>query len=717
MKSNKVFAVLTVLCFLLIPFGNSFAFSDEGSVINLAPSTTAGWSIEGNQKSASLGFSWSPAGDVNDDGFADIVIGIYKYDTSVADAGRVIAFYGSPTGFNADNPDWSVTGNNTADYLGVSVSGAGDVNDDGFDDVLVGPSGFDSTTNTNAGAAFLYYGSETGLETSPAWTATGSQVNEYFGYNLVGIGDVRDDDCVDIAVGAHGYDGGEVDEGKVYVFFGGAGGLSLTADWSAESNQANAQFGRYLNGIGDINMDGYDDLLVASPMYDTGEFPTDGGAVFAWYGSEDGLGFFGNPTNADWHAASDQANIGFGSALGTPGDVNGDGFDDVVIGSTGYDYTEFDDGVVFLWYGSEFGINGGENGQPSNVDWVASSRSWGHAYGSMAVTPADINADGFADIVIGCTLGVPGVYAYFGSVDGPNDGVDGSLTNADWQVTVAYNNEFRESIFGWLAGSLGDINGDGVDDIAVVARDYQNFVGSGSPSYHEGKIWAYYTNAGKVSGTATYTGSQPFTGQISVSAHLNLNDPPVASSDEIVSGEVYTIYGLDNNYYIAAAMDIDGSGGPPDPDEPIGWYDGNADSLPDLVSVSAGSVITGKNIILTDPGSISGIVTCGGCLGVIGPIRVTAHLNLVDPPLANADSIDSGGTYIIEGLPIGNYYIAAYLDVNDSGGPPDPGEPNLMYDNNDDGLPDKVTVTAGANITGINMVFVDCFIYIPLILR
>ncbi len=716
MKIKNLFLIFVLLGLLTLSYGDTAARDIDRSETSLVPSTTAGWTFEGNQESASLGYSWEPAGDVNDDGFDDIIIGINMYDTTTTNAGRVMAFYGSADGYDPVAPDWTVDGENAEDRFGYKVSGAGDVNGDGFDDVLIGSLGFDGAL-TNIGKAYLYYGSATGLSPTPAWTATGTLAYDYFGQCLAGVGNLNGDKYDDVAIGAYGLDAGQTDEGKVFVYYGSETGLSEDPDWTAESNQANAWFGYYINGIGDVNDDGCDDLLVSAPKYDLDT--TDEGAVFAWYGAEGGLGDPGTPANADWKAESNQASVSFGSTLGTPGDVNGDGHDDVIVGTYNYDYvtSNIDDGIVLLWYGSEEGINEGDDGNPDNAAWLASSLHYGFAYGSMTGTPADINHDGYADVVIGCLLGTPGVYVYFGSEDGPNLGVNGNLTNADWQVTVLYNNEFRESIFGWLAGSPGDANGDGVDDLAVVARDYQNYIGPGTHAYREGKIWAYYTDAGTISGTATYDGTQTETGPISVSAHLNPNDSPVSLSDNIESGETYSVGGLDGSYYLIAVMDLNDNGGPPDPGEPIGWYDGDSDGHPDLVDVAAGEHITGKDITLTDPGSISGTVTYIGSLGLSGPIRVTAHLSLVEPPIANADAISSGETYSITGLPAGSYYISAYMDVNDSGGAPDPGEPSALYDSNGDGVPDKVVVSGGDDVTGIDLEFDDIRIFLPLILR
>ncbi len=706
MQSKKGFVILAILGLLIFPIGVTFGHTIEEAVINLVPSTTAGWSFEGNQQGASLGYSWRPAGDINNDGFDDIVVGIYSFDRPLyTDSGRVLVFYGSATGYDAVDPDWTADGEATSDYFGFSVSGAGDVNGDGFDDVLIGAFGYSDT-----GKAYLYYGSGTGLAAAPAWTATGTQSSADFARNVAGVGDLNGDGWDDIAVGAYRYDEGETDEGKVFVYYGSAAGLSAAPDWTAESNEAGANLGLYLNGIGDVNGDGYDDLLVSAPFYDDVTF--NGGAVFAWYGAEGGLGDPGTPSNADWKAGSDQISVYFGSSLGTPGDVNGDGYSDVVMGTGSYDYNQYDDGIVMLWYGSENGINAGTAGNLDNADWLASSWHGGYAFGSLTGTPADINYDGYADLIIGCLFGTPGVFVYFGSEDGPNLGENGDLTNADWQVTVysSPGSEFYNAVFGWLAGSPGDANGDGIDDLAVVSRDYQHEVGSSDSGYHEGKIFAYYTNAGTISGTATYTGSLPVTGPIIVSAHLNLTDPPVATAPAINSGETYTVQGLSaGSYYLYAFLDANYSGGgPPDPGEPGGWYDADTDGSPDLVTIAEGEDLTGKDIILIDTGgSISGLVTYTGSLGVTGPIYVTAHPTLTDPPIAFASNLQSGDTYTLQ-VPSGSYYISAFLDADDSGGgPPDPGEPEGWYDGNGDGTPDLVTVGAGEVITGKNIVLTD----------
>ena len=463
----------------------------ESSLLRDPPPTTAAWSFEGNQTQAYLGYYWQPAGDVNGDGFDDLITGALGYDTDVVDAGAAMVFYGSLDGYDPVEADWITSGEVTNDRYGYAVSSAGDVNGDGFDDVLVGAYNFDSTevlTYTNAGKLYLYYGAATGLADEAAWTFEGPHLDAYLGLKVAGIGDVNGDTYADFAASATGYDGDQANEGLVVVFHGSASGPGNLPNWTAESDQVSANFGISLNGAGDVNGDGFDDLIVGADLYDAGT--TDEGAAFVWFGSASGLGLPGNPTNADWVAESNQTTRYFAYFVGTPGDVNGDGFSEVVISSWEYDSGSADEGAVFVWNGSGSGL--GDPGTPANADWRAESNMIGYAFGNVIGTPADINDDGFADVIAGCLFGTTGsgVFAYFGSDTGL--GAFGDLTNADWQVQVPDTLEFSNAQFGWQAGSPGDANGDGIDDVAVVARYYQDTVDPTSAGYREGKLWAYY---------------------------------------------------------------------------------------------------------------------------------------------------------------------------------------------------------------------------------
>ena len=588
MRKPRFLQALITVTLLFLPLSVTSATNRSEAALQLLPATTPGWTFTGDQLSLYLGYSWMPAGDVNGDRFDDLIVGAFAYDTTtLTNAGRVYFFTGSDIGLDPSSPDWVMDGEQINAYFGRSVAGAGDVNGDGYDDVLIGSSGYDLSAPETAdvGRVYLYFGSASGLDLSPSWLFTGTQAGQAVGASAVGIGDINGDGYDDIAIGSNSWDGETTDEGRVYVFYGSATGPAIIPDWTAESDQESSYFGLSIGAAGDVNGDGYADLLVGAHQYDNGT--ADEGAAFAWYGSETGFGETGHPANADWMADSNQTVRYFASFLGSAGDVNDDGYDDVLISSPEHDYPTANEGAVFLWYGSEGGINEGAPGNPDNADWLAKSNSTGYAFGTVTGIPADINHDGFDDVIVGCQLGTPGIFVYYGSEQGPNLGVNGDMTNWDWHVDQPAILGLYNAYFARQAGSAGDLNGDGVDDIAAAAHFY--YEDPEDPLYRAGRIWAYYTNAGVINGTVTYNGSDhPI---IEIGAHLVLNGPP-ETVDYQFSGAPYSLRGLeDGSYYIYAVIDYDGSGGPPDPTDPVAFYDPDHDGSPNAVVISSGNRI------------------------------------------------------------------------------------------------------------------------------
>jgi hypothetical protein len=367
---------------------------------------TSQWMAEGNQVSAVLGHSAATAGDVNGDGYEDVIVGAYPYDvisgtTVLTDAGRVYVYYGSLTGLSA-TPDWIVEGDQAGDNLGGSVGTAGDVNGDGYDDVIIAACPYDvitgTTVLTDAGRVYIYYGSAAGLSTTPDWTADGDQEGGMFGSRVATAGNVNGDTYDDVIIGAYKYDHGHTDEGRVYVYHGSSSGPGATAAWMAESDQDNTYFGLRVGTAGDVNGDGYDEVIVAAPIYDNGTFNE--GAIFVWYGSNTGLGDNGTPANAGWMAESDHWGFNFGYGVSTAGDVNGDGYDDVIAGSHLYNLGgTIGQGAAFGWYGSAAGL--GPNGNFTNADWTVVGDQTNGYLGYTVANAGDVNGDGYDDAIVG----------------------------------------------------------------------------------------------------------------------------------------------------------------------------------------------------------------------------------------------------------------------------------------------------------------------------
>ncbi len=312
-------------------------------------STTPNWTAESDQASARFGWSVASAGDVNNDGYSDVIVGAPDFDNGETDEGAAFVYHGSAFGLSPV-PNWTAESDQAGAQFGYSVASAGDVNGDGFRDVIVGARLFDNG-ETDEGAAFVYHGSFFGLSSTPDWTAESNQANAEFGISVASAGDVNGDGFSDVIVGAWQYDNPETDEGAAFVYHGSIFGLGSTPNWTAESNQAGASYGFFVASAGDVNSDGISDVIVGAPLYDNGSI-TDAGAAYAYYGSSSGLN-----TIEDWFTTVPVASALYGRSVASAGNVNGDNYSDVIVGSNGYTNNFTGEGAAFVFYGSLLGLN------------------------------------------------------------------------------------------------------------------------------------------------------------------------------------------------------------------------------------------------------------------------------------------------------------------------------------------------------------------------
>ena len=204
-------------------------------------------------------------------------------------------------------------------YLGWESARAGDVNGDGFDDLVV-PDPYQNTTATDAGKAWLYYGSADGLSPTAGWFVEGAASCGQFGCSEA-VADFDNDGYADVAAGEPRWTGaGGAEEGRVRVFLGSATGAATSSTWEAQGGQAGARFGWHgSTNAGDWNGDGYADLAVGACSWDDGA-DADVGGAFVWFGSPSGLDL-----DVGWTQRGPTTPTSFGLATGDAGDVNGGG--------------------------------------------------------------------------------------------------------------------------------------------------------------------------------------------------------------------------------------------------------------------------------------------------------------------------------------------------------------------------------------------------------
>ncbi len=391
------------------------------------------WSVLGGQAGAEMGRAATSAGDVNGDGYDDLLVGAEQYDNGQVDEGRLYAFYGSATGLSP-TPNWSAESNVAGANFGYSASTAGDANGDGYADVIIGAPGY-GNGEANEGRAYLYLGSPTGLAATPAWTWESNQSGARVCQAVSTAGDINGDGYADVIIGAPHYSSGQAGEGKAFVFYGSPAGLGSTPDWTAESDQAGAEFSCDAGTAGDVNGDGYGDVIIGASLYDSGQ--TDEGRAFLYLGSASGLA-----STAFWTAESDQGGARFGVSASTAGDVNGDGYADTVVGSFIYDHGEPDEGAAFVYLGSAAGL-------ASAPAWMAEGGQPYALFGVFSTTAGDVNGDGYADLFV-TAPGYNGgqyqegrAYVYYGSASGLQ-------TMPAW---TAEGNQYR-ALFGYPAPTM-----------------------------------------------------------------------------------------------------------------------------------------------------------------------------------------------------------------------------------------------------------------------
>ncbi|MCR9165661.1 MAG: Ig-like domain-containing protein [Nannocystaceae bacterium] len=448
-----------------------------------------GFAILGPTAASSTGFAVAMLGDVNGDGLGDIGVGV----TDGSGPGGAYVVFGSDAPATVDldalgSGGFAITGGAS---FGQSVGAAGDVNDDGLQDVIVGDPG----ANAGAGAAVVIFGkSDTTAVDGDAPGAGGFRIEgtvASLGASVAGAGDVNVDGFDDLIIGAHAASA----IGRVFVIYGKADTDALSEDDLLMDDSdgiivsgaaAFDLFGQAVSGAGDINGDGRADVIFGGPGLDVGD-ENGAGQVFVLYGATD----LTSTTIADIAAGTGGFMLGGASqfdfagwSVGAAGDLDRDGYDDVVIGAQGVDEAGSNAGRIYVLYGSESlgsgllsDLSPGDGG--FTLDGEASQQFAGWAvHGS-----ADANGDGFDDLSLGVPEAEGDAGLGFVAFGGNYSGTDRIGFSADADVIVG--TEADETLVGGrgddelVSGGGSDIlsGGAGNDVIAIVDGGFRRIDG------------------------------------------------------------------------------------------------------------------------------------------------------------------------------------------------------------------------------------------------
>ncbi|HEV8320084.1 MAG TPA: integrin alpha [Myxococcota bacterium] len=353
--------------------------------------TTADGTLGALAAGDEFGHAVAFAGDVDADGFADAVVG------APGAAGGDGAAYVFRGGVAFDAGADGVLAGAPGEALGTAVAGAGDVDGDGFADVVAGAPGSDGGgAGAGAGRAYVYRGGAgPAFDAAPDGTIDGTAAGDALGTAVAGAGDVNSDGFGDVAAGAPGADSAAVGAGRVTVHLGGPGGVVAAPAGVIDGAGAGEAFGTSVAGAGDVDGDGFADVVAGAPLAGA----AGGGEARVYFGGA-GTSF---DANADGVLAGDAgagaaAGDGFGAAVAAAGDVNGDAFGDLVVGAAGEDGGGAASGVARVFLG------GPSAGLDPVADGVLAGGAAGDGLGTAVAGAGDVDADGYADV----TVGAPG---------------------------------------------------------------------------------------------------------------------------------------------------------------------------------------------------------------------------------------------------------------------------------------------------------------------
>ncbi len=458
-----------------------FNISNPKSALDYDLSTEVDASFIGENE-AHCGVSVSHAGDVNNDGYDDFIIGGYQYNNY---QGKTYLFYGNGTSISQFDLNMDIDlacnasfiGESTYSYSGYSIGAAGDVNNDNYDDIIIGA----YNASNKFGKAYIVYGNESLPKDMNLAVANASFIGEkedsWAGFSVAGIGDFNKDSYDDFIIGAKYYEN-ELNHrtGRAYIIYGNqslGNNINLSqANITIDGEHHDEQFAQDVAYGGDINNDGFTDVLMSAHRY-----PNSGsrGRTYIFYGNNSYPSII-KAVNANATITGKIDGIFSGRAISGGSDINHDSYDDIIIGAYRYDGEK---GKAFIYLGNDtfFGDHDLEN---ANITFTGENN--GDHAGSSVEFGGDFNGDGISDFVIGADQYSGShdgkSYLFYGNTSFPSD-ISVSLANKTFtgEFSVGYQSGYSHSL-------IGDYNGDGLVDLLIGAYE--------GPASERGKSYLIY---------------------------------------------------------------------------------------------------------------------------------------------------------------------------------------------------------------------------------